>query len=138
MNAFRLVGDLLHLLSILLLMHKIVTHRSCTGISLKSIELYFIVFLTRYIDLFTTYISLYNSCMKVFYLASTGTLIYLIRTKYRSTYDKEHDNFKLVYLIAPCAVLALLINDYFSPIEVGFSIYENLLYLSILTVVIVT
>ena len=118
MNVFRLVGDLLHLLSILLLIHKIVTHRSCAGISLKSIQLYFIVFLTRYIDLFTTYVSLYNSSMKLFYLLSTGTLIYLIRTKYRASYDEEHDSFKLVYLLAPCALLGLLINDYFSIIEV--------------------
>lgn|SRR3990167_1605427 len=118
MNIFRLIGDLLHLLSILILIHKIVIKRSCAGISLKTIELYFIVFLTRYIDLFTVYISLYNSCMKAFYLISTGVLIYLIRTKYRNTYDKEHDNFPIVYLIGGSAVLALLINDEFTLIEV--------------------
>mmetsp|Transcript_6643 Transcript_6643/g.8220 ORF Transcript_6643/g.8220 Transcript_6643/m.8220 type:complete len:215 (-) Transcript_6643:47-691(-) len=125
MNAFRLVGDLLHLLSILLLIHKIVTHRSCAGISLKSIQLYFIVFLTRYIDLFTTYISMYNSCMKLFYVISTGVLIYLIRTKYRATYDREHDSFKVIYLIVPCALLAVIFNDEYTIIEVlwAFSIY---------------
>ena len=56
--------------------------------------------------------------MKAFYLISTGVLIYLIRTKYRNTYDKEHDNFPIVYLIGGSAVLALLINDEFTLIEV--------------------
>lgn len=128
MNALRLVGDLLHLLSILLLMHKILTYKTCAGISLKSIQLYFIVFLTRYIDLFITYISFYNTCMKIFYLASSGYLMYLIQVKYRSTYDKEHDKFPIWSLIVPSAILALVINDEFTIIEVSernIKIYNN-------------
>lgn len=118
MNAFRLIGDLLHLLSILLLIHKVLTYKNCTGISLKSIQLYFIVFLTRYVDLLTTYISLYNTCMKLFYIISTGSLIYLIRSKCRDSYDAKHDSFKLLYLIVPSFVLAILFNDDFEIIEV--------------------
>lgn len=120
MNAFRLVGDLLHLLSILLLIHKVLTYKSCAGISLKSIQLYFIVFLTRYVDLLFTYISLYNTCMKLFYLISTGSLIYLIRTKYRMSYDREHDSFRIMYLIIPSFILALLFNDEYTIVEVRF------------------
>ena len=125
MNIFRLVGDVLHLLSILILIYKIHKSRSCAGVSLKSIELYFLVFITRYIDLFTVYISLYNTCMKLFYIASTGTLIYLIRNKYYASYDKEHDNFNVLFLIVPSALLALVINDEFAVIEIlwAFSIY---------------
>lgn len=39
------------------------------GISLKTQELYLVVFIARYLDLFTNFHSLYNSVMKVFYLA---------------------------------------------------------------------
>jgi len=35
-----------------------------------------------------------------------------------TTYDKNMDNFKLAFLIVPCAVLALLINEEFSLTEV--------------------
>lgn len=36
-----------------------------TGISGKSQVLFAVVFTARYLDLFTNYISLYNTCMKV-------------------------------------------------------------------------
>lgn len=38
---------------------------SLTGISGKSQVLFAVVFTARYLDLFTNYISLYNTCMKV-------------------------------------------------------------------------
>lgn len=41
-------------------------HSLCTtGISGKSQVLFAVVFTARYLDLFTNYISLYNTCMKV-------------------------------------------------------------------------
>lgn len=41
------------------------------------------------------------------------------------TYDPTMDSFFVPYLIAPCAILALIINDYFTPQEIlwTFSIY---------------
>lgn len=41
------------------------TPHSLTGISGKSQVLFAVVFTARYLDLFTNYISLYNTCMKV-------------------------------------------------------------------------
>lgn len=35
----------------------------------------------RYIDLFMYFISLYNTCMKVFFISSTAYIIYLMRFK---------------------------------------------------------
>jgi ER lumen protein retaining receptor len=58
MNIFRLAGDMTHLASCLVLLLKIVTTKSCRGVSLRTQELYLLVFVTRYLDLFTTYISL--------------------------------------------------------------------------------
>lgn len=43
----------------LVLLLKIQATKSCAGVSLKTQELYAIVFLTRYLDLFTNYVSLY-------------------------------------------------------------------------------
>ncbi|KAL4831790.1 hypothetical protein H8958_015952 [Nasalis larvatus] len=65
MNLFRFLGDLSHLLAIILLLLKIWKSRSCAGISGKSQVLFAVVFTARYLDLFTNYISLYNTCMKV-------------------------------------------------------------------------
>lgn len=58
MNLFRLAGDMTHLASCLVLLLKIVTTKSCRGVSLKTQELYLAVFCARYLDLFTSFISL--------------------------------------------------------------------------------
>eukprot|EP00271_Cylindrocystis_brebissonii_P010165 TRINITY_DN26269_c0_g1_i1.p1 TRINITY_DN26269_c0_g1~~TRINITY_DN26269_c0_g1_i1.p1 ORF type:complete len:217 (-),score=50.98 TRINITY_DN26269_c0_g1_i1:665-1315(-) len=127
MNIFRLAGDMTHLASIILLLLKIVTIRSCAGVSLKTQELYALVFATRYLDLFYQYISMYNTMMKVVFLGSSFSIVYLIRYDplVRMKYDKDQDTFRHLFLIIPCFLLALLINEKFSFTEVlwTFSIY---------------
>ena len=109
-NIFRiLLGDLSHLASIFILLHKIQTTRSCRGkflfqfrscnpvsellltywffcigISFKTQALYVGVFLTRYLDLFFHYVSIYNSVMKLFFIGSSCYILYLMKVKYRS------------------------------------------------------
>jgi len=125
MNVFRLAGDLSHLLAIIILLLKIWKTRSCAGISGKSQILFAIVYLSRYLDLFTTFISVYNTFMKfIFVVSSLGTL-YLMYLKFRATYDHNHDSFRIEFLLIPCVLLALLINHDFTVLEVlwTFSIY---------------
>lgn len=55
-----------------------------TGISFKTQALYVVVFVTRYPDLLTRYISLYNSSMKIFFIGSSCYILYLMRNRYRS------------------------------------------------------
>lgn len=45
--------------------------------------------------------------------------------KFKATYDRNHDTFRVEFLLAPCAVLALLINHEFTIMEIlwTFSIY---------------
>jgi ER lumen protein retaining receptor len=47
-----------HLLSFVVLLLKIHATKNCAGVSLKTQELYALVFMTRYLDLFTSFISL--------------------------------------------------------------------------------
>ena len=55
------------------------------GLSLKTQILYVVVFVTRYLDLFTgDFVSIYNTVMKLFYIGSSCYIIYLMRVKYRS------------------------------------------------------
>ena len=78
-NFFRLMGDLSHLASFFFLLKTLHTKRSAAGISLKTQELYLIVFVARYLDLFTNFYSLYNSIMKIVYLIASGYIVYMIR-----------------------------------------------------------
>ncbi|KAF2903414.1 hypothetical protein ILUMI_02767 [Ignelater luminosus] len=125
MNIFRLTGDLSHLLAIIILLLKIWKTRSCAGISGKSQILFAIVYTTRYLDLVTTYVSLYNTLMKIIFIAAAYATVYLIYLKFKATYDHNHDTFRVEFLIIPSVILALLINHDFTFLEVlwTFSIY---------------
>ena len=54
------------------------------GISFKTQALYATVFITRYLDLFYEWVSLYNFTMKVFFIASSCYILYLMKVKFRS------------------------------------------------------
>ncbi|KAF5321581.1 hypothetical protein D9619_001572 [Psilocybe cf. subviscida] len=125
MNLFRLTGDLSHLASIFILLHKIQTTRSCRGISFRTQALYVTVFVARYLDLFTRYISLYNSLMKIFFIGSSVYILYLMKFKYRPTHDPSIDTFRVEYLLGPCVIFALIFNYGFKFSEIlwSFSIW---------------
>ncbi|KAM7463571.1 hypothetical protein LguiA_031692 [Lonicera macranthoides] len=127
MNVFRLAGDMTHLLSIIVLLLKIRTMKSCAGISLKTQELYVIVFLTRYLDLFVRYISFYNTVMKLVFIGTSIGIVWYMRYHkvVKQTYDKDQDTFRHYFLILPCFVLALLVHRGFDVVEVlwTFSLY---------------
>lgn len=89
------------------------------GVSGKSVVLYALVFTCRYLDLFVNFISVYNSVMKVVYLATTYFTVYLIYVKFRSTYHRSQDTFRIELLILPAAALAFLWNHEFTVLEVG-------------------
>ena len=58
--------------------------------------------------------------MKLIFITATFSIIWYMR-KHRvvsPTYSKEEDTFKIVYLIAPAALLALLVNHELSLMEV--------------------
>ncbi|KAL6722711.1 hypothetical protein Aduo_017809 [Ancylostoma duodenale] len=125
MNIFRLSADLAHLVAIVILLHKIWRSRSCEGLSGRSQVLFAIVFISRYLDLFTNFISVYNSVMKVFFLATSIGTVYLMWVKFKATYDRNNDSLRIEFLVIPAAILALLINHEFTLMEVmwTFSIY---------------
>jgi hypothetical protein len=99
----RPTGDLSHLASIFILLRKIQTSRSCrglslgahtrthslnvasTGISFKTQALYTTVFVTRYLDLFSSSQShsLYNIVMKIFFICSSVYVLFLMKVRFR-------------------------------------------------------
>lgn len=116
-----------HLASVLVLLLKIHTIKSCAGVSLKTQELYALVFATRYLDIFTDFISFYNTFMKLIFLGSSFSIVWYMRNHkiVNRSYDKAQDTFRHYFLIVPCLLLALLVNERFTFKEVmwAFSIY---------------
>ncbi|KAK3229554.1 hypothetical protein Dsin_001435 [Dipteronia sinensis] len=97
------------------------------GISLKTQELYALVFVTRYLDLFTRYVSFYNSVMKLVFLGTSFAIVWYMRYHkvVKQTYNKDEDTFKHYFLVLPSFLLALLIPHGFNTVEIlwTFSIY---------------
>lgn len=95
------------------------------GISGKSQLLFLIVFCARYIDLFTTFISVYNVSMKFIYITITAATLYGIYFKYEHTNELLLDTVRIEYLIVPAAILAGFVNHENSFMEIlwTFSIY---------------
>jgi ER lumen protein retaining receptor len=111
MNIFRLAGDMSHVFSIIVLLLRLRVVKNAQGISVRTHELFLLVFVTRYLDLFTTYYSLYNSCMKILYIFTTASIIYMIRYQepIKSTYDKAQDTFlHWKFAVLPCVIIALI------------------------------
>ena len=132
MNIFRITGDVCHLLSFVVMFWKLHTSKSVAGISLKTQELYVMVFVARYLDLFWNWLSYYNVIMKIIFIISSIAIVYTIRfgVPHKDTYNAEDDTFPYLYLIVPAAVLGVAINqDYGSPFEMiwAFSIYLEVL-----------
>ncbi len=122
MNIFRLCGDMSHVASILVLLLRLRVAKNAQGVSLRTHELFLLVFVTRYLDLFTTFYSLYNSVMKILYISSTAYIVHMIRLQEPicSTYDKDQDTFRhLEFLVAPSFGLAFVTN-----LISGFSLFE--------------
>ena len=77
------------------------------------------VFITRYLDLFTSFISVYNTSMKIFFLISTFATLFLVFYKFKATYDSNNDTFRAELLVIPVAGLSVLVNHEFSVMEVS-------------------
>lgn len=95
----RFTADAFHIYSITVLISKIRSTKSCSGLSLKTQLLYLIIFMTRYFDIFFVHFNsklrLYNFIMKIVFVSSQLYIIFLIH-KYNYTYEKRLDNFNIV------------------------------------------
>lgn len=96
----------------------------------KSQILFAGVFITRYLDLVTNFVSPYNTAMKVFFISTSIATIYLIYAKFKATYDGNHDSFRMEFLLLPCALLAVVVNHEFSPMEVSVLIVSRTRHIS--------
>jgi len=127
MNIFRIAGDFSHIAAIIILLLKIWKTRSCSGISGKTQILFAVAYTARYLDIFTNYVSPYNTVMKIVFLIASYATVYLIYYKFNSTRtrDTDHDSFRIEFMIVPAILLSLVTAYVFTFIEImwTFSIY---------------
>lgn len=114
-NAFRYAADFSHLFSFVVLVYRLYKSESCAGISLKSQQLYALVFLCRYLDIFVSFSThmYYNFIFKIVYILLSVGIVYLMRFRepFKSSYENEtqkHDTFQTYIIVIPCAVFAAI------------------------------
>lgn len=121
MNIFSILGDISHLASIILLLYAIEKSRSVNGLSIKTQCLYVVVFLTRYVNLFTKYYSLYNSIFKIVFIGSSIYTVYVMAYKYNKSIQVDIDSFPVRYLLIGSGILSLIFTPKYRFLEVAWS-----------------
>jgi hypothetical protein len=101
----------------------ILTHfKSAAGISFKSQFLYLIVYLARYVDLLWTFYepkALYNTIFKIVFISTSAYTVYLMLNDFKPTHDPNLDTFKVQYLLAASALLAIIFPYKYTVSEVS-------------------
>jgi len=112
-NVFRLLGDFSHVAAFAFLLFRLQSAGNCAGISLKTQEFYLAVFVCRYIDVFTNFISMYNTVMKCLFIATTAYIVFMMRTTLKASSSPEPEGTRLAMFIVPaCGFLAIVLNDH--------------------------
>ena len=137
-----LLGDGMHVLSVILFLAIVGIKGNGSGVSLKSQVLYLLVFLARYVDLFITFHSWYNTIMKVFFIGSTISIIAILTNvePAKSTYSATQDSVRHWNLLIGAGLFAMLVHLVGSGVlnikgssgqefEVHYEKYSSLLFL---------
>jgi ER lumen protein retaining receptor len=88
------------------------------GISLRTQEIYLLLFVCRYVDVFTNFISMYNTIMKFLFIGTTAYIVFLMRNSLKNSLSPEPEGTQLCYMLIPgCMFLALVTeqNSIFPP-----------------------
>merc|ERR1711907_486297 len=98
-------------------------NKSVAGISRSTQILYFLVFVTRYLDLFDHSQTTYLVVFKLTY-ASTAALILGCFFMMDQTYQRVHDTCNLSVILVPCITAALLLTNEYSALEILWTFSE--------------
>ena len=71
-----------------------------------------------YVDLLWSYVSLYNTVMKIFFIASSVYILYLMKVPFRPTHDPNLDTFIVEFLILGSFAAAMVFNYAYTLLEV--------------------
>merc|ERR1719401_3411315 len=85
--------------------------------------MYFLVFITRYLDLLDHKQALYLTFFKLTYIA-TSIIVLVLFYKFDATYERRHDTCNLTVVLVPCAIAALLLTSQYSMLEVLWTFSE--------------
>ncbi|CAN6447879.1 unnamed protein product [Victoria cruziana] len=110
-SHFFVASEAIHVVGIMILAYKLLTLKTCSGLSLKSQELTAIFLAARLVCSFAMENDI-HTVLDGATLVSTLWIIYMIRFKLKSTYIKELDSMPLYYTVVPAALLAVFVHPH--------------------------
>lgn len=139
------LGSIFRMCAFIILLWKITAKRSASGVSLKTLQVYALVFACRLVSIvpFTGYLPYDRSgdwfyqVVEVAALALTVTTIVQVTITYKESYDASHDKFGgpqlpqqygILYIVGPALVLSILLhpslnNFWLSDVAWTFALY---------------
>lgn len=125
MNLFRLIGDFSRNASIMLILYRLRKQQNGTDISIKTQEFFCLVYLSRYLDFWSVFYSIYLSSMKALYTTSALYILMMLHVpsgNLRYTLRRDEDVSRRSFVLVPCAVFGLIwcfgrSNIYFGALE---------------------
>ncbi|XP_047957213.1 ER lumen protein-retaining receptor erd-2.2-like [Salvia hispanica] len=130
---FFVASEAIHFLGILVLIYKLATLKTCSGLSLKSQELTAIFLAARLVCSFFMEGDI-HTVLDFLTLCSTLWVVYMMRFKLKSTYIAKLDNMPLYYVIVPCAILTILVNPHTSHVLPVRMLWAFAMYLESISV----
>jgi len=115
-NAFRYIGDGLHLFGVFVLLATLAKNRSCKGISRSTQTLYVCIFLARYLDLIDHSQTAYLVFFKLTYI-STSLIVLYVFWQLDKTYERQKDTCSLAVIFGPCCMASVLLANEYSVLE---------------------
>ncbi|KAF2138376.1 uncharacterized protein K452DRAFT_290961 [Aplosporella prunicola CBS 121167] len=136
-NIFRILGDLSHASSQLILIGVIHSNQSAEGVSLLTQLLYLIVFCARYVDLFWTRFYAnwhiwWNFCLKIYFIATTAYTVFIMARVFSRTREREKAMKLAVYALGGSFVLTPFTTWIFSSEREPFTLFQNVWTFSII------
>lgn len=106
-----MLAEMLRTFGIILLCLRVVKKtQSVQGLSLKTQQLYAVVFGTRLLFKLSYEEDYLYAMVELTAFVLTCYLVYLMRFAYAASYQGENDNFKDAYILVPCLALAILLH----------------------------
>ncbi|KAI3806166.1 hypothetical protein L1987_22060 [Smallanthus sonchifolius] len=126
-SQFFVASESVHAAGIIVLIYKLTTKKTCSGLSLQTQELTAIFLAVRLFCSFTMENDI-HTVLDFATLVATLWVVYMIRFKLEETYSEDLDNMPKYYLVVPCVILALLIyphtyHSYLSKVMWAFCVY---------------
>lgn len=115
-NVYRYMGDYLHLFGVVVLLAMLYKNKGCRSISRSTQFLYFLVFVTRYLDLFDHSQTAYLVFFKVTYIA-TSFIILVVFWRNDATYERQKDTCSILILLCPSMTAAVILTNEHSVLE---------------------